>query len=229
MKIAVMQPYFFPYIGYFQLMNAVDLFVIYDDVNYMKQGWINRNRILLNGQPHYITIGLADASSFKKINEINVSFDSSKLLKTIYQAYRKAIYISEVYQLIEMVVSLEENNLAKFVSNSIIGIAKYIGIEKKFINSSRNGIGIELKGQERILDICKFSNATHYYNAIGGQNLYDKNEFYKNGVELKFIKTNEIYYKQFNNNFVPSLSIIDVMMFNSKDEIKKMLNKYELI
>ncbi len=229
MSLAIMQPYFFPYIGYFQLINAADKFVIYDDVNYIKQGWINRNRILLNGQPFYFTVGLKGASSFKKINAIEIRVDSVKLLKTIYQAYNKASYFSDVYPIIEKILSFEELNLAKFVSNSIIEIVNYLRIEKEFIISSEKKIGVELSGKERILEICKYFNETQYYNTIGGRNLYDKDEFKKNRIELKFIKTNEILYKQFNNKFVASLSIIDVMMFNSKEKIRKMLNEYELI
>jgi len=207
----------------------VDLFVIYDDVNYIKQGWINRNRILLNEQPYFITLRLKDASSFKKINEIEINADKKTILKTVHQAYTKAPYFSKIYPLVESIMSFEENNLAKFVSNSINEIVKFIGIKKIIVISSESGIGRGLKSQGRILEICKHFNGTHYINAIGGQYLYDKIEFEKSSIELKFLKTNSLFYKQFSNEFVPWLSIIDVLMFNSGEEIKKMLDGFELI
>jgi hypothetical protein len=228
-KLAIMQPYFFPYIGYWQLINAADAFVIYDDVNYIKQGWINRNRILVGGQPHYITVGLSGASSFKKINEIALRLDSQQLLKTIHQSYCKAPYFSEVYPMVERILNHNEMNLAGFVSNSIKEVMRYLNIETKCIVSSEAQIGKDLKGKERVISICKHYGATHYYNAIGGTALYDKEEFKENGIELKFLKTGATAYRQFDNDFVPSLSIIDLMMFNSIDETKKMLNEYELI
>jgi len=179
MKLGIMQPYFFPYIGYFQLINAVDKFVIYDDVNYIKQGWINRNRILLNGQPHYITINLNDASSFKKINEIeiNFNFNPSKLLKTLQQCYKKAPYFNEIYPLIEKVLFFEERNLAKFTTNSLKLICEYLNINSAFEISSQHNIGRKLRGEYRVIEICKYFGAEEYINAIGGVNLYNKEEF----------------------------------------------------
>jgi len=224
-----MQPYFLPYIGYFQLINAADLFVLYDDVNYIKQGWINRNRILMNGQPHYITIGLSGASSFKKINEIILNVDSQKLLKTIHQSYSKAEHFSETYSLVEKIINHGDSNLATFVSNSILEVMKYLSIESKCVASSDEQIGKELKGKDRVISICKHYQADQYYNAIGGMVLYDKEEFKEKGIELKFLRTKAVSYAQFENDFVPSLSIIDVLMFNSKDEVRNMLNEYELV
>ena len=229
MKLAIMQPYIFPYIGYFQLIYSVHKFVIYDDVSYIKQGWINRNRILLNGQPRYFTISLSGASSFKKIMEIEFKIDSKKLLKTIYHAYKKAPFFSEVYPMIENIITHKETNLARFVTNSLMRVTKYLEISTEFIISSDKQIATELKGKERVIAICNYLNATHYYNAMGGKGLYAKDEFKKNGIELKFIKTKEIIYKQFDNNFVPFLSIIDSMMFNPVEAIQEMLKEYELI
>jgi hypothetical protein len=228
MIIGIMQPYFFPYIGYFQLINAVDKFIIYDDVNYIKQGWINRNRILLDGKAFYLTLNLKGASSFKKINEIQINISSNKLLKTIYQAYNKAPYFSEVYTLIEKIALFNEINLANFVTNSVIEVSKYLGINTNFISSSNISVGKELKADKRIIEICKYYGASEYYNAIGGKNLYASEFFKKEGINLKFIKTNIMNYRQFNNEFIPFLSIIDVMFFNSKNEIKELLLKYEL-
>lgn len=229
MTLGIMQPYFFPYIGYFQLINSVDLFVVYDDVNFIKQGWINRNRILLNGEARYLTVGLSGASSFKKINEISVRVDSRKILKTVEQAYRKAPYFRVVYPLIEGVIGQENENLAEFVTCSISTVMMYLGIEKKCVISSKEKIRTDLKGADRVIAICRHYGAGRYHNSIGGTDLYDKDTFHFAGVEISFVKPKEIVYGQFGNGFVADLSILDVMMFNSKEEIHDMLNQYDLV
>lgn len=229
MKLAVMQPYFVPYIGYFQLINAVDMFVIFDDVNYMNRGWVNRNRILLNGQPHYVTLCLSAASQCKKINDLVLKFDSRKMLKTIYHSYCKAKYFSSVQPLVERILTYEEENLAKYITNSIREVAEYLGIKGKLINASVEHIRQDLKGRDRIITMCKHYGAAQYYNAIGGMSLYNKEEFKAEGIDLKFLKTKDFSYKQFGNDFVPSLSIIDVLMFNSRDEVINLLDQYELV
>lgn len=231
-KLGIMQPYFVPYIGYFQLMNAVDKYVIYDDVNFIKGGWINRNRILLNGQPAYFNIPMIGASSNKLINEVEVNTNKilmEKNLKTIYSAYGKAPYYNEVYPLIERILLYEEKNIALFLKHSFEVICEYLDIKTEFIISSNLDKNNELKAQDKVLHICEKLGATEYYNAIGGQELYDYDSFKNKGITLKFIQTNEIKYKQFDNEFQPNLSIIDVMMFNSKDEVKQLLNQFNVI
>jgi len=229
MKLAIMQPYFFPYIGYFQLMSAADVFVIYDDVNYIKQGWINRNYILANGKKHLITLELQGASSFRLINQIRVGGNRGKLTKTVYQAYARAPYFKDVFPIIERIINFDDDNLARYIANSLHTIAALLNLPTKLIVSS----GIEkdnyLKGQARVLNICKSLKADEYINAIGGQTLYSKTEFEKHSVRLHFIKTKEITYRQFHNEFVHNLSIIDVLMFNPLDEVIKLLNEYEMI
>lgn len=229
MKLGIMQPYFFPYIGYWQLMNAVDKYVIYDDVNFIKGGWINRNRILINGKPQYFNIQMNGASSFKLINEIKISNNVNKNLRTIYMAYHKAPYFSNIYPIIEDIYRKQTDNLSEFIINSIICLAKYLDIKTQILISSSLNKNNILKGQDKVIDICKLLNATDYYNAEGGFSLYSFNDFAKNDINLAFLKTNDITYKQFNNEFVPNLSIIDVMMFNSKEEILHMLDAYTLI
>jgi hypothetical protein len=229
MRIGIMQPYLFPYIGYFQLINSVDVLVIYEDVNYIKQGWINRNRILLNNQPVYFTIELKGASSFKKINEIEVNFNADKLLKTLYQAYSKAPFFGKIYPLIEKILKFETNSLSKLVTYSLVEVCNYLGINTEFEISSKYRIRSELRGEERVIEICKYFKADEYINPIGGTSLYNKSAFNSKEIELNFLKSSEITYKQFNNGFVPWLSIIDVMMFNPREEISKMLDQYELI
>jgi hypothetical protein len=230
MKLGIMQPYFFPYIGYFQLINAVDKYVIYDDVNYISSGWINRNNLLLNGQKHLFTLTLLGASSNKLINEISVNSKQYKAIKTIETVYKKAPYFEDVFPLVKQIFEYEDKNLARFVGNSITSISGYLNINPVFIYSSDiKEKDCSLKGQSKILQICSILGATEYINAIGGQLLYDKIKFKENKIELKFLRTDSFAYKQFRNEFVPHLSILDVMMFNSVEDIGEMLTKYELI
>lgn len=229
MKLAIMQPYFMPYIGYFQLINAVDKFVIYDDVQFIKGGWINRNYLLLNDEKFMFNLILNGASANKLINEITVQVNQNKLIKTIYYSYNKAPYFKTVISLIENILNYEDKNLAKFIGNSIINICDYLKIHTAILYSSMLSKNNELKAQDKVISICKLLNADTYINAIGGQELYDKETFNRDNIQLKFIKSNLSSYKQFKNEFVPWLSIIDVMMFNSVDEINEMLDNYEFI
>ena len=229
MKVGIMQPYFLPYIGYWQLMRAVDLYIIYDDVSFIKGGWINRNNILTVGGRKLFTVELNGASPNKYINEIGVKDDFRKLKKTIEIAYSKAPYFDNVMPILNEIFDFENRNLALFITNSFYLINRYLSIDTKLILSSSLDKDCSLKAQDKILDICDKVGATEYYNAIGGQELYSKEKFKSNNIELKFLKTNPIVYSQFKNSFVPHLSILDVMMFNSVREIDELLNKYELI
>lgn len=232
MRIGIMQPYFLPYIGYWQLLNAVDQYVIYDDVNFIKGGWINRNRMLMNNQPKLFNIQMQGASPNKLINEVQVFTNDvwkKKLLKTIESSYCKAPYYDEVYPVIKEIIICDESNLAKYIENSIRKICEYLNINTKLIVSSSIDKDINLKGQDKVINICKILGADEYYNAIGGQELYSYSDFEKQGIKLRFLDTDNIEYSQFNGDFVSNLSIIDVMMFNSVDEIKIKLEEYRLI
>ncbi len=232
MKVGIMQPYFFPYIGYWQLMNLVDLYVIYDDVNYIKGGWINRNRILSNGTDIYINLPIIGASPNKLINEVKVNINEkmiNKVLNTIKGCYSKAPYFNEIYPLIEKIMVNKEENIALFLKYSFEVICDYLEINTKFILSSNLQKNSELKGQDKVIHICKVLNSDEYYNAIGGKELYSKEIFDSNNLKLYFIETKIKEYKQLKNNFIPGLSIIDILMFNSKNECKKMLNEYSII
>lgn len=232
MKIGIMQPYFLPYIGYWQLLNAVDKYVIYDDVNYIKGGWINRNRILVGKEPKYLTIRLNGASPNKNINEIEVGLNEKerkKLLRMVEENYKKSPFFQDVFPIVEAIIMNEEKKLAKFIEFSLKKICGYLGIKTELIISSTLKKDNSLKAQDKVIDICKELKATEYYNAIGGQELYSYDEFKKNGIELKFLQTGNIKYNQFDNEFISYLSILDVMMFNSVDDICKLLNDYTLI
>ncbi|OGU59486.1 MAG: hypothetical protein A2V66_17195 [Ignavibacteria bacterium RBG_13_36_8] len=227
MKLAIMQPYFFPYIGYFQLMNAVDEFVVYDNIEFSKKGWINRNRILVNGKDSYITIPLRKDSDYLDVRDRYLaetwSSEKIKMLKRIIGSYRKAPRFDFVYPIIEKVILFEESNLFKFVLNSLKIVKEYLEIRTSFVISSTISIDHALKAEKKVIALCKARKATEYLNPIGGIELYEKDNFKDEGIDLQFFKTNDVRYKQFKNDFVPSLSIIDVMMFNSKEEIKEYL------
>ncbi len=232
MKAGIMQPYFLPYIGYWQLMNIVDKYVVYDDVNFINRGWINRNRILVNGKPHYINVWISEASQNKKINEISIIQDSklvNKRMKMIEFAYKKAPYFNMACTVIEKILTCRSSNLAAFIENSFYIICDCLGIKTEFVISSSLNKTEDLKGQEKILDICEILGADEYYNSIGGQHLYSFDVFKSRGVDLRFLQTENIVYKQFDNEFQANLSIVDVMMFNSVEEIRKYLDRYIII
>ena len=232
MKIGIMQPYFWPYLGYFQLINAVDKFVIYDNIKYTKKGWFNRNRYLCNGIDRYFTIPLEKGSDFLDVRDrrVSQSFDREKIKSQIKSAYCKSPYFKEIYPLFCACIEYENFNLFEFIFYSVLKIVKYLEIDTEIIVSSSLNIGHEVRGKEKVLAICKKLEGTQYINPIGGQGLYNKEEFDINGIKLFFLKMEEgISYTQFNNKFVPSLSILDVLMFNSVEEIKVMLNRYKLI
>ncbi len=232
MTLAIMQPYFLPYIGYMQLMSAVDTFVLYDDVAFINRGWINRNRLLINGQEHLFTVPLRDASQNKRINEVHLADDPkwrSKLLKTIEQGYRKAPYYQAVMPITEKIVNFATDSIADLVHVSLLELNQYIGLSTRLIQSSSIYNNVELKAQERILDICRQENATGYINPIGGIELYDKPTFALAGVNLNFIKAKPVEYPQFKGDFIPWLSIVDVLMFNDIATVQAFLGEYELV
>lgn len=234
MKLAIMQPYFFPYIGYFQLMSSVDTFVVYDNIQFVKKGWIHRNRILVNGDDSFFTLPLKKDSDFLNINDrfLAESFEVEKLklIRKIEGAYKKAPFFNDVYPIIIDILNYENTNLFSFIFNSIEKLISYLSIEVKLIKSTNLNFDIQgFKGQDKVIEICKVLGTNVYINAIGGVELYNKQLFANEGIELKFIKSGNINYKQFKNDFIPGLSIIDVMMFNSKEEILRMIASYEFI
>jgi len=234
MKIAIMQPYIFPYIGYFQMISAVDKFVFYDDVNFIKQGWINRNKILVSGRGYLFTVPLSKANSFTLIKDTlinNKLYEIWKLkfLQTLSQNYKNAPYFSKIYELIAEVLNSKHNSISDLAIDSIQNVSQYLNLKTHFIISSESYSNRNLERQKRLFDICKQEKCSHYINAIGGQELYKKEDFIKEGIQLNFIKSLPLEYKQFKNQFIPYLSIIDVLMFNSQEEINFLLTKHEFI
>jgi hypothetical protein len=227
-----MQPYFFPYIGYFQLMNAVDEFVIYDNIKFTKKGWINRNRILVNGADSFFTIPLKNDSDYLDVRDRYIvnSWPSErvKMLNRIKESYRKAPQFNCVYPLVEKCIIFNDTNLFNFILNSLRHVKEYLGIQTLLLISSTIPIEHTLKAEQKVISICKERKAHTYVNPIGGVELYDKDRFMGEGIDLHFLKTDEFSYAQFGNDFIPWLSILDVMMFNPKEAIKKMLTQYSL-
>lgn len=233
MKIGIMQPYLFPYIGYFQLINVVDKFVIHDDVQYIKGGWINRNRIQINDKDHLFTFSLKKDSSLKNINTRLFSDQFTKektyFLRLIQNNYKKAPYFFDTYDLLLKILDFKESNISSFITNSLKLICNYLKIKTPFYLSSELNKNNELKGQDRVINICQTLKAKIYINPIGGKILYSGEAFKKNNISLFFLQSKDIIYEHNKQLFIPNLSIIDVMMFNSKEEIKKIFVSYELI
>jgi hypothetical protein len=229
MKLAIMQPYFFPYIGYFQLIQAVDAFVVYDDVNYINRGWINRNFLLSQNQGQRVTLSLEGASQNKQINQIAVSENNGKLLSTIKQNYSKSPEFTFVYPLIEQIVTHQEKNLARFLNYSLRLVCDYLDLRPQWFVSSDIKKDNTLRGQDKIMAICKELGATQYINLPGGKELYDQEFFVEQGLKLSFIEPRPIMYKQFGGDFVPYLSIIDVLMFNDRENARMLLREYEIV
>ena len=230
-KTAIMQPYFFPYIGYFQLIAAVDLFIVYDNIKYTKKGWINRNRLLNNGKAAVFSLPLRSGSDSLDVRdrELAADFRRNKLLNQINGAYRRAPFFAQTFSLIERVVRHEDSNLFRYVEHSILRTCEHLGIATEVRRSSEVAADHSLKGQERVLALCEAVGTTNYVNAIGGVHLYSRDEFQTRGVRLEFIESTPFEYAQFGGDFVPWLSIIDVMMFNPLDVIRtRLLSKCEV-
>ncbi len=227
-----MKPYFFPYIGYFQLIASVDRFVVYDNIKYTKKGWINRNRMLQNGSDTIFSLPLKSGSDSLDIGERELApdFNRKKLLNQLTGAYKQALYFDQTYSLIEQIVQFEDVNLFRYLHNSIVRICDHLYIDADIIISSNIAIDHSLKGQEKVLALCAATDAASYVNTIGGTELYSKEAFRERNIELKFIRSKLVEYRQYGNEFVPWLSIIDVMMFNPIDRVLEYITtNFELI
>jgi hypothetical protein len=231
MKLAIMQPYFLPYIGYFQLISAVDRFVIYDNIKYTKKGWINRNRMLQNNQDKVFSLSLAKASDQLDIvdRRLSTNFNRQKLLNQIRGAYSKAPYFNDVWPLIEKIVFFEDNNLFIYIQYSISEICKYLELDTEILVSSDVDVDHDLQGEERVISICKKMEASIYINPIGGKNIYSNDIFTEQELELKFLQSQFYEYQQFQGEFVPWLSILDIIMFNSLEKCRCLIKKYDLM
>lgn len=223
-----MQPYLFPYLGYFQLIHAVETFIVYDDVNYIKGGWINRNFMLSQGRRSRFTLQVRGASTNVAINEVAVGDNRSKLLKSFRQNYSRAPHFRSVFPLVEKILLHEEDNLARYLDHGLRTICHHLGLSPQWIVSSDVDVDEQLRGQERVVALCRALEANCYVNLPGGRQLYDRKRFRDEGLDLAFLEPRSVSYPQFGDDFVPQLSIVDVMMFNSPEQCSRLLTEYSL-
>jgi hypothetical protein len=210
-----MQPYFLPYIGYFQLLEYCDSFVLYDDIEYTKRGWINRNRILASGSPHTITVPLSGASDFLDVRdrEIASEFSGKRMLAVLEQNYRRAPQWSSYEPMLDEILTFPDRNLFGFVAHSISSIIRCLDITTEVVISSTLGIDRSLRGEARVLATCAAMGATEYVNPIGGLTLYNESAFAERGMSLRFLRAHLSPYPQYAFPYVEALSIVDTMMF----------------
>lgn len=222
-----MQPYFFPYLGYFQLIAASDMFVLHDDVQYIKHGWVNRNQILLRGGARMITFPVRKGSHSLPINARQYVSDvqaRKDLLNLIRTAYAQAPCFEDVFPLVEQAFTFDDLNVAHFNENLIRRTAAFIGIDRRIIVSSEMDKNNTLAGEARVIDICEALGASTYINPIGGTALYDHNHFEAVGIRLRFLKSSNTPYRQGDQPWMPSMSIIDVLMYNPTEAVRSLLN-----
>jgi hypothetical protein len=228
MKYAVMQPYLFPYLGYYQLVESVNSFVFYDDVNYIKRGFINRNNILLGNQSHRFTVPVLKASQNKLINELVFIENVDDILTKIELAYKKAPFFSDIFRIVQNVLCSQNRSVDYIASNSISSVFKYLERDKAFYLSSNLRYDRQKSAADKLIAIGNILHFKKYVNSLGGIDLYKKDYFLSQGIDLSFIHMNEYAYNQSNKNFVPNLSMIDVLMWNSPEEVNHLLGNYEI-
>ncbi len=228
--IAMMQPYLFPYLGYFQLIAAADVFVLGDDLQYIRAGWVNRNRILCNGEARLITFPLKKDHFALPIMQRqladNFSEEASRVINLMTQCYRKAPYFAQVMPLIERLIRFPQQNLALYVEHSIRELCSYLQIITPILRGSDVKLASCTDKQDRVINIAHTFSATTVLNPIGGMALYDRDHFAHNGLLLRFFKMDPIVYPQYADPFVANLSIIDVLMFNSLERVQELLTRY---
>lgn len=231
-KVAIMQPYLFPYIGYFQLINHVDDFVVYDDIEYTKKGWINRNRFLGPNGPASFTLPIKSDPDTANIKDRHVStdFDAKKLLRRFHGAYAKAPYFTPTFDLLAHAIDAPSVNLFDFIYNALKLTCNYLGLETTLKVSSEIADFSEYRKEARVIAICSKLAATQYINPQNGMSLYNPETFAAQGIELSFLIPEFREYDQLSPNFAEGLSIIDVLMFNSVESTRDLLLKdYEIV
>lgn len=227
-----MQPYFLPYLGYFQLIASVDAFIVYDNIKYVKGGWINRNRLYRDGEAKVFTVPLKAASDALDVRERELApdFRRDKLLNQFQGAYRNAPEFARVFPLLERIVSFPEGNLFGYLNHSIASVCEFLRIDTPILISSSLDIDHSRKSQDKVIALCKAVGAHTYINAIGGVDLYSREDFEREGLKLQFIRMKPLNYVQFAGEFVPLLSIVDVLMFNALDKVRDWVSDHhELI
>jgi hypothetical protein len=223
LKVAIMQPYFFPYLGYFQLMSAVDHFVIYDDAQYMKGGWVNRNRLLCNGKARWWTRPV-ERDDFR-LSIMQRSYSDGQHAATLANQmntyYSQAPHHVATAAFVSEILAMEERNVAIYNEMLLIAVARYLGLRCTFSRASELNTG-STGGQEKVIQICRALGATHYINMIGGHSLYSRETFAEAHIDLAFLQPELTPYGQFGAPFVAGLSIVDVLMFNDLPVVRAM-------
>lgn len=235
MKLALHQPYFFPYIGYFTILKNVDVYVHSDTMQYMRHGWVNRNRILNNnGEWKYIIVPIKKQEYTAKINEVQIDYEQNwqkKILGQIASYKKTAPFYHQVREIVEGVIEKKYANIADLNVNSVQSVLNYLGIQQNMYRLSElevNGEQVKEPDEWGIIVAKSFKNVDEYWNAPGGKTFYDVNKYHQNGLGISFINTKLQEYTQIEKKpFVPGLSIIDVMMYNSPEAIMKMLDYFD--
>ncbi|MBR4826591.1 MAG: WbqC family protein [Bacteroidales bacterium] len=230
MTLSANQPYFMPYLPYWQLIDCADTFLVSDDYHYMKQSWIPRNRILVNGRWQYFRLEINDQSCHRLIRDTQLlPLDVTTKLRTLEMAYHKAPHFAEGYALCERVLSCKSLNLCEFLTASIKQVCDYLYITTRIAFTSDVPGNCELRKEERIYDFCRHFGADRYVNAIGGRQMYHVPEFAARGIRLEFLNSRIPPYKQFDDVFIPALSVIDAVMFLSREQLRDALDKRTFI
>lgn len=219
-----------PYIGYFQLIKAVDRYVVYDDVNFIRQGWTNRNHILVNGAKYRFVLPVRNVSDNRYFNEHEFCGNFDRFLMTLRQSYSKSSQFADAMDLIERIMAFGDKNVARFIANSIIETCRYLSIDTEIFFSSDLPNDKTLNRTERVFEMCKILEGDTYINAIGGRHLHSKEEHLRHGIDLYFIETTFLPYRQpRQSEFVAGLSMIDVLMNNTPEQVNRLLDAYTLI
>lgn len=251
MKVAIMQPYFFPYLGYFQAMHAVDKYILHDQLNYIKEGFIHRNRYLTTGgDVKFFNVAVQKKSSNALIADIRVADHvgwRGKIKEQFKQNYRRAPFFEDVFPLVEKVVDADTDLLAEINAKSIAMVKGYLGLSCDLVPNAENYLDIEdnlraiyVKGVEgravvekktmRVLMVCQRENADIFVNATGGRDLYRPDQFRAYGVDLYFVQSDLIKYPQYGMKyFQPNLSILDALFNCSPEHVVDMVGRYQLI
>lgn len=232
MILGIMQPYFLPYLGYWQLLAAVDRFVVYDDVQYIKGGWINRNRIKIGDQVKYMSLQLDGASPNRRISDIELLDDHGwrgKLQRTVEQNYAAAPFFRETVQLFRDILGFAERDLSGFLVNQLKLVAEHLAIDTEIVETSRHYCNDSIKGPARVIDVCRRENATIYINSAGGRDMYFPESFAAAGVELRFYSMKPLEYAQGKGAFQPCLSVLDVLMWLGRAETRRLLSEVNIV
>ena len=231
-RVAAIQPYLFPYVGYFQLMAACDELLLLDDVQYVTRRWINRNRILVNGEPSWITLPVRHACRDLPINERRYAREpltARRVLHQIEAAYRRAPHLASVLALVDDALTGTDDNVARINARALALVAGAVGIDTPVVLASDTRGNRGLRGEDAIIELCRRRGATAYLNPIGGSGLYDSSRFAAAGLSLEFLQFEAPAYPQFGAPFVPRLSIVDVMMFNALATVRAMITRGSIV